>query len=114
MEALFPAVLIALVGIPVVLAIARHAQNLDSNMGPAAWGAFTRVRFTAGRPRRIVCRMGRTLAVLGSDGTGRALITQDGQIYVLPLSERGAARVWAVISDWRRARDLLSGQESQR
>jgi hypothetical protein len=59
MEALFPAVLIALVGIPVVLAIARHAQNLDSNMGPAAWGAFTRVRFTAGRPRRIVCRMGR-------------------------------------------------------
>jgi hypothetical protein len=42
------------------------------------------------------------------------LIAQDGQIYVLPLSERGAARVWAVISDWRRARDLLSGQESQR
>jgi hypothetical protein len=39
------------------------------------------------------------------------LKAQDGQIYLLPLSERGAARLWAVISDWQRVRDLLSRQE---
>jgi hypothetical protein len=38
------------------------------------------------------------------------LQSQDGQIYLLPLSEQGAARLLAVISDWRRARDLLSEQ----
>jgi hypothetical protein len=31
-----------------------------------------------------------------------SLRAQDGQIYVLPLSERGAACVWEVISLWRR------------
>jgi hypothetical protein len=30
-----------------------------------------------------------------------SLRAQDGQIYVLPLSERGAARLWQVISLWR-------------
>jgi hypothetical protein len=30
-----------------------------------------------------------------------SLRAQDGQIYVLPLSERGAARLWEVISFWR-------------
>jgi hypothetical protein len=30
-----------------------------------------------------------------------SLRAQDGEVYVLPLSERGAARVWEVISLWR-------------
>jgi hypothetical protein len=30
-----------------------------------------------------------------------SLRAQDGQVYVLPLSERGAACVWEVISLWR-------------
>ena len=30
-----------------------------------------------------------------------SLKAQDGQIYLLPLSERGAARLWEVISFWR-------------
>jgi hypothetical protein len=30
-----------------------------------------------------------------------SLRAQDGQIYVLPLSECGAARLWEVISFWR-------------
>ena len=30
-----------------------------------------------------------------------SLKAQDGQIYLLPLSERGAARLWEVISLWR-------------
>jgi hypothetical protein len=38
MGTLFVAVLIALVGIPMLLAIARLAQGLDSNMGAAGWG----------------------------------------------------------------------------
>jgi hypothetical protein len=29
-----------------------------------------------------------------------SLKAQGGQIYVLPLSERGAARLWEVLSDW--------------
>lgn len=39
------------------------------------------------------------------------LKAQDGQIYLLPLSEQGAARLWAAISNWRQARDFLSQQE---
>jgi len=35
---LLVAVLIGLIGIPVLLAIARLAQKLDSSMGPAGWG----------------------------------------------------------------------------
>ena len=31
------------------------------------------------------------------------LKAQDGQIYLLPLSERGAMGLWEVISSWRRA-----------
>jgi hypothetical protein len=30
-----------------------------------------------------------------------SLRAQDGEVYVLPLSERGAAGVWEVISLWR-------------
>jgi hypothetical protein len=30
-----------------------------------------------------------------------SLRAQDGEVYVLPLSEGGAARVWEVISLWR-------------
>lgn len=40
------------------------------------------------------------------------LQTQDGRIYLLPLSEKGCAQLWEVISNWRRARDFLSEQES--
>lgn len=39
------------------------------------------------------------------------MATQDGQIYLLPLSERGAAQLWEAISNWRQARDFLSEQE---
>jgi hypothetical protein len=39
------------------------------------------------------------------------LETQDGQCYLLPLSERGAARVFEVISNWRQSRDFLSELE---
>ena len=30
-----------------------------------------------------------------------SLRAQDGEVYVLPLSERGATRIWEVISLWR-------------
>jgi hypothetical protein len=30
------------------------------------------------------------------------LKAQDGQIYLLPLSDRGAVGLWEVISSWRR------------
>jgi hypothetical protein len=32
-----------------------------------------------------------------------SLKAQDGQIYLLPLSERGAERLWETISYWRQA-----------
>jgi hypothetical protein len=35
-----------------------------------------------------------------------SLRAQDGQIYLLPLSERGAACVWEVISLWRQGQHL--------
>jgi hypothetical protein len=35
-----------------------------------------------------------------------SLRAQDGQIYVLPLSERGAACVWEVISLWRQGQSF--------
>jgi hypothetical protein len=33
-----------------------------------------------------------------------SLKAKDKQIYVLPLSERGAVRLWEVLSDWRQTR----------
>jgi hypothetical protein len=35
-----------------------------------------------------------------------SLKAQGGQIYVLPPSERGAARLLEVLSDWRQGRDV--------
>ena len=35
------------------------------------------------------------------------LETQDGQIFLLPLSERATSRLWEVVSNWRQARDFL-------
>ena len=40
------------------------------------------------------------------------LQTQDGQNYLLTLSERGCAQLFQVISNWRLSRDFLSEQES--
>jgi hypothetical protein len=39
------------------------------------------------------------------------LETQDGHHYVLPLSERGCAKLVEVISKWRQFRDFMSEQE---
>jgi hypothetical protein len=39
------------------------------------------------------------------------LVAQDGTYYLLPLSEAGIAKLFLVISDWRRARDFLSERE---
>ena len=39
------------------------------------------------------------------------LTAQDGTHYLLPLSEAGIAKLYQVISDWRRARDFLSELE---
>jgi hypothetical protein len=41
-----------------------------------------------------------------------SLKAQDGQIYVLPLSERGAARLWEVLSFWRQAAGSVLEKES--
>jgi hypothetical protein len=38
-----------------------------------------------------------------------SLKAQSGQIYVLPLSERGAARLWEVLSHWRQGRRVGRG-----
>jgi hypothetical protein len=38
------------------------------------------------------------------------LKSEDGQIYLLPLSERGAARLWETMSYWTHARGSLSEQ----
>jgi hypothetical protein len=38
------------------------------------------------------------------------LKAEDGQIYLLPLSERGAARLWETMSYWKHARGSLSEQ----
>jgi hypothetical protein len=35
-----------------------------------------------------------------------SLRAQDGEIYVLPLSERGAVRLWETMSLWHRGRSL--------
>jgi hypothetical protein len=35
------------------------------------------------------------------------LQTQDGQIYLLPLSELAISQLWEVVSNWRQARDFL-------
>jgi hypothetical protein len=40
-----------------------------------------------------------------------SLKAQNEQIYLLPLSERGAMRLWEVMSYWRQAQGALSGQE---
>jgi hypothetical protein len=34
---------------------------------------------------------------------------QDGQIYLLPLTERGAARLWEVLSYWHQGRGVGRG-----
>jgi len=39
------------------------------------------------------------------------LKAQDGTYYLLPLSEAGIAKLFLVISDWRRVQDFLSEQE---
>jgi hypothetical protein len=38
-----------------------------------------------------------------------SLRAQDGQIYVLPLSDRGAARLLEVLSHWRQGRRIGTG-----
>jgi hypothetical protein len=43
-----------------------------------------------------------------------SLRAQDGEIYVLPLSERGAARVWEVISLWRQGQPLGKSEAAGR
>jgi hypothetical protein len=40
------------------------------------------------------------------------LKAQDGQIYLVPLSERGAAELLVTILNWRQTRDYLSEQKS--
>jgi hypothetical protein len=39
------------------------------------------------------------------------LETQDGQIFLLPLSEPATSLLWEVVSNWRQARDFLLAKE---
>jgi hypothetical protein len=43
-----------------------------------------------------------------------SLKAKDRQIYVLPLSERAAARLLEVLSHWRRGRDVGKGDGGSR
>jgi hypothetical protein len=89
---------------------ATNAQNAKSAI-------FAESKMTPIRLKQVIHCLGATvrndeLQPISDPVLMLSLKAQDEQIYLLPLSEQGAARIWELISYWRQARDLLSEQES--
>jgi hypothetical protein len=63
-------------------------------------------------PQMVKCSAGMIANYAFQPATDPALTvqlqTQDGQIYLLPLSEPAISLLWEVVSNWRQARDFLS------